>query len=131
MHYRVLEKWRIVLTTAEGEITAEDLESHAEALAKDVRAGEFDELTDLTRVTSASATTEAVRRMGMWLRDEDTNRPGAKLAIVAPSDAAFGMGRLYQAHRDHPDIEIRVFRDMSEGLTWLGVSPDEQDSLVG
>ncbi len=121
IHYRFVERWGIVVTTVEGEVTAEDLAQHAEALAKDPRARSSDELADLTHVTGGPAPTEAVRRMGEQLRETDTNRRGGKFALVAPADAAFGMARLYQVHREHADIQIRVFRGLEDALRWLGI----------
>ena len=119
--YRIDGEWGIVVTTVSGEVTAEDLRRHATALASDPRARECDELVDLSGVTGDSAPTDAVRGIAEWLRGADTNRPGAKLAFIAPSDLGFGMARLYGVHREHPDIEIRVFRERGDALNWLGV----------
>ena len=119
--YRIDGDWGIVVTMVSGEVTTEDLRGHATALANDPRARECDELADLSGVTGVSVPTEAVRGMAEWLRDADTNRPGGKLALVAPTDVGFGMARLYEVHREHPDIEVRVFRERGDALDWLGL----------
>ncbi len=119
IRYRVDHARGIVHTTLEGEISAEDLWQHATALASDPDTRECNELADLTGITGATASAGDVRAMGMQLLKSDTNRPGGKFAMVAPTDVSFGMARLYQAHREHPSIEIRVFREREEALAWL------------
>jgi hypothetical protein len=45
------------------------------------------------------------------------------LAIVATNDYAFGLGRMYEAHRtmnDRSTKEVAVFPAMKEALAWIG-----------
>ena len=49
----------------------------------------------------------------------------ARFAIVAPTDLAFGLGRMYGAHRsmeDRSTKQVGVFRTLDEALTFLDVS---------
>jgi hypothetical protein len=50
-----------------------------------------------------------------------------RTAIVAPSDQAFGFGRMFQELLQQR-ITVRVFRDRGEALEWLGL-PDTQDTV--
>ena len=46
---------------------------------------------------------------------------GIKLAIIASSDIAYGINRMYEAMADFDSpLEISVFRDASSALKWLG-----------
>lgn len=42
-----------------------------------------------------------------------------RCALVTPQDAAFGLGRMYEALSDEPDLEIGVFRDRPSALEWV------------
>ncbi len=42
------------------------------------------------------------------------------VAIIAPSDHAFGMARMWQAHVDATDWDTCVFRDADAARAWLG-----------
>jgi hypothetical protein len=45
-----------------------------------------------------------------------------KVAIIAKSDVAFGMARMYQAMIEQEHLEVNVFRNRGEALQWLGIS---------
>jgi hypothetical protein len=48
-----------------------------------------------------------------------------RFAIVAPTDVAFGLGRMFQTYREldrRSNKEVGVFRTMEEALAFLGVS---------
>ena len=126
MRYRVDEDLGIVITTAEGGVTGEDLQRHAQALAADPGVQGLDEMVDLSDRRHVDASAGAIRETARLLRERGLNKEGGKLALVAGSEAIFGMARLYAAHRDHPNIGIRVFRDRAEALEWLGVKPRER-----
>ena len=44
------------------------------------------------------------------------------MAIVANTEAGFGLARMYQALMEGSGTEIKVFRDLHEGRCWLGLS---------
>jgi hypothetical protein len=49
----------------------------------------------------------------------------SKLAIIATSDLHFGLGRMYQAHREmakQSTKAVKVCRSREVALKWLGVS---------
>lgn len=119
--YRIDNEWGIVVTTVGGELTAEELRRHATTLAGDPRARECDELVDLSEATGTSVRIGGVAGTAKWLRGADTNRRGGKLALLAPAEAGFRIAQLYKVHREHPDIEIRVFRERGDALDWLGL----------
>ena len=54
----------------------------------------------------------------------DAASTSSKFAIVAPSDAAFGLGRMYEAYRrlEHRSKkQVGVFRSMADARAFLGL----------
>ena len=75
-------------------------------------------LTDLSELTelhlSFTGMNEQVReRKAMKFPN------GFKSAIVAPEPGQFGFARMFQSLNDHPQIEIRVFRELAAARAWL------------
>jgi hypothetical protein len=48
----------------------------------------------------------------------------SRLAIVAPRDELFGLGRMYEFLRGDSPVDVRVFRERKEAELWLGLSKD-------
>lgn len=42
-----------------------------------------------------------------------------KVALVGQDDLTFGLGRMYDAHRNETDTETQVFRTELEAMGWL------------
>ena len=118
--YRIDSDTGIIVTVGEGPVTDEDLLAHVQSLAEDTAAAGLDELVRV-RVDEILVSADGVRRAGSFMRERGRNAPH-KLAIVAPSVAAFGMARLYEAYREHPGVEIRVFHEELEARAWLGLA---------
>jgi len=119
--YEIDAERRLVVTTVQGEVTAEDLRLHTEAMTADPRRRELlDEIVDLSRARGSSIATRVIRDFAQVMREKDRNTPGTKLAFVASGNAAFGLARMFEAYRAHPSFEIQVFRDAAGALRWLG-----------
>ena len=107
---------RRVTSTVTGVIGDTDLQEHMNALGEDPDFGEdLDQLMDLTGASKIEVTSAMVR-------DSFQASPfgsGSRRAIVASSDLAFGLARMFQILRDdHPD-EIEVFRGIEEAGRFL------------
>lgn len=83
----------------------------------DVLAGR-DELVDLRAVDGARMSSAGLRQLAGVFEAHEKGEPG-RVAIVASSDLAFGLSRMYQAFRSQSMSEIRVFRDLDEACRWL------------
>ena len=120
IRYQIDVARRLVVTTVQGEVSAEDLRLHAEAMASDPRRNvPLDELVELSCATESPVASQTLREFARLMRAEDHNTPGTRLAFVAPATAAFGMVRMFEAYREHPSFEIRVFRDGADAQRWL------------
>lgn len=110
---------QIVVTTVAGEeVTAADLLAHAQALVSVSNRPPL-ELVDFSEAREIKITMTDVRSVAEYLHGEDVNQAGSKLALVGTLDAIFGALRLFAAHREHPSLEIQVFRDPVEARQWL------------
>jgi hypothetical protein len=43
----------------------------------------------------------------------------SKVAIVAPRDHVYGIARMHETLREHPNVSYRVFRLEEEAVAWL------------
>jgi hypothetical protein len=85
----------------------------------------FDELVDMTAVTAIEFVSgERIQILAAFSAMMDAPGSASRLAIVAPYDYHFGLGRMYQAYRDaqpRSTKQIGVFRSREEALVWLGI----------
>jgi len=121
-HYKIDKARLLVLSIGTGVLTDDDLRAHMIRLTDDY---EFDpsfrQLFDLRGVTEMEVTGAGVRelaRMNPW-------KEGAQRAVVTNSEIAFGMARMFEMLTYSKPDEIRVFREMSEALAWLGLDAIE------
>jgi hypothetical protein len=86
------------------------------------------DLFDASEVSALELTSQGVLAAAELLRAAP--RPSTRVAIVTASPATFGMGRMYELLR--AEIDVMVFRDRGEALTWLLASSSEaEDSARG
>ena len=80
----------------------------------------------LISIASPPAFPAAVQRQKagtLWRRASSTAGPRlstkSQCAIVAPSDLAFGLSRMYQTLSEQAEFEIEVFRDFVAARSWV------------
>jgi hypothetical protein len=106
----------MVLSRAWGVLSEEDLVAHYQALAADLRfQPTFAQIVDLREVTSFALGSAALRREAA-IRVFDR---AARRALVASSDIAFGLSRMYATEAYDVSPSIEVFRDMAEAEDWV------------
>lgn len=79
-------------------------------------------LLDYSAVTRISLNVETVQTLAR----NPIFTPGCRRALLAPSDLAYGMGRMYQIFSQESGTgAVEVFRDRPAALAWLneGVPP--------
>jgi hypothetical protein len=116
MNYKIDRDRRTVLTRAWGQLSARELLDVMTQLLVDPR---FDptyrSLGDLREVTSITVNPlEAAQTAASPIFAEGTRR-----AIVATSDVAFGMERMFASFSERCGQKVRVFRDMTAAEAWL------------
>lgn len=113
---------QLMWITLRGDITAADVFHHAGDVARVELASSVspDRFTDLSETTShpdfdGLANFAAVR-------SEAKLRNNVKSAVYAPTDLQYAIARTFQRLNVNPLIELRVFRDRTEALQWVGWS---------
>ena len=125
IRYRIDRELALVFTTVEGVVDDEDVLGYVREFPNDP---DFEPgcggLIDARGLERIEVTGDGVRSAAhLTARLAEVFR-GAKVAIVAVTDAAFGVARMYQGVRGEVPYEIRIFRDLAEARRWLGL-PEE------
>lgn len=115
--YEIDKKRRLVITTASGPFSADDIRRVRSKLLRDPDFDmTFSELTDLTKVTRADITGDLMRllvRSGSF--SQESNR-----AFIARQEMIDGLARMFEVHCNfRGDERIGVFHEVHEALAWL------------
>ena len=82
----------------------------------------FNEIVDLTKVTSFKLTTDGLRNIGSIAANTDSHDAVTKLAIIVPSKFAYGLARMYEVYRSFSNKStknIHIFRNETDALHWI------------
>jgi hypothetical protein len=114
---------RLITAAGHGVLTDDDVFGYQrEAWSRPEVLG-YDELIDMTRVTEiVMPSRERVRDLAALAAAMDGAAPASRLAIVAPLNLAFGLGRMFQAYREldpRSTKKVGVFRTLDEALAFL------------
>ncbi|HUI27625.1 MAG TPA: hypothetical protein VL403_16195 [Candidatus Kryptonia bacterium] len=86
----------------------------------------YNELVDMTTVTDVQPYSPSeIKQFAILAARMDAMTLSSRLAIVAPDDFAFGLGRMYQAYREVSPAatkQVAVLRDRASALQWLGLN---------
>jgi hypothetical protein len=116
---------RLVLAHGRGTLTDEEVFAYQREVWSRADVMGYDELVDMTAVEHiALPSADRVQDLARLSAGMDTRARPSRLAVVAPTDAAFGLGRMYQAHREldtRSTKQVGVFRTRAEALAFLGI----------
>jgi len=118
---------QIVWTTWANTLTDELLCEYKRSVWDDPSIIGYDELDDFRAVTALSVTPPGLQRLASVAAGMDDPDCRSKAAIVASTDAGFGLARMYEAYRElEPGStkEVAVFGDIKSAFAWL--CPDVQ-----
>jgi len=59
------------------------------------------------------------RRIARFILEHQPKPPPSKMAFVTQRDSDFGMSRMFEVFREHPDTAFRVFRDYDDAIGWV------------
>jgi hypothetical protein len=124
--YWIHHDLHLVWAEAQGILTAEDLFEYQRTVWSRPDVQGYDEFVDMTRVSDIPAPSpDGMHTLAALSASMDSPLSHSRFAIVAPDDLAYGLGRMYQTHRDlasNPGKEVAVFRTVQAGLDWLGLA---------
>ena len=120
VRYIIDKERRLVITTGEGRVTPGEIT----ALRNQARGDpdfdrEFNELVDFRAVTTLEINSQQAEELACT----EVFSPSSKIALVAPSPATFGIGRMYATHNEMSNVAsyVSAFYDLPSALEWLGV----------
>ena len=117
VRYSIDKQRRLILTTAEGSVTFDDITGHQDRLLADPDFdASFDQLIDTTAVTKVDLSTNEAR----ILAKSPLVSPESRRAFVATEPEIFGLGRMMEIYHEALGYaDVRVFYSMDEALKWL------------
>ena len=114
--YRIDTERHAIFSTASGVLTDDDLRGHQKRILADPAFDpSFNQVWDLREVTEVSVSNRALQDLAA----ARSFSPGAKRAMVAPSDILYGMARMFQLMHDAAPEQVRVFREIAEAEDWI------------
>jgi hypothetical protein len=125
IEYRIDHERRLVFVKGRGILTDEDIFGYQREVWSRPDVCSYNELMDMSEVEHiALASGTRVHDLAQISAGMDAKSAVTKFAIVAPSDEAFGLGRMYQMYRElegQGTKQVGVFHTMDDALTFLGI----------
>ena len=118
--YHIDSQHGVILTTASGVLTDDDIIKHKQELLRDPAVKpEMRELSDVRGVDRLEVTAEGIQRFVAQDASNASGLRGHRLAIVVSSDFVFGTARMYEVLTETNPLEVMVFRDIDKAKAWL------------
>ena len=121
--YRVDHDARVVVAAGYGIFSDSDVFGYQREVWSRKDVAGYSELVDMTRVTHiALPSADRVKDLAGLAAEMDPPGMKSRMAVVAPENLAFGLGRMFQAHREldrRSTKEVGIFRTMEEALVFL------------
>ena len=123
--FRLDRKAHVIVAAAYGTLTDDQVFDHQREISSRNDTIGYDELVDVSHVKEiALPSTDRVRDLAALAAGKDAVRGSSRLAIVAPGDLAFALGRMFQTNREldaRSRREVGVFRTTKEALAFLRI----------
>ena len=125
IEYWIDDERRVVFVEGQGVFTDDDVLGYQKEVWSRPEVAGYGELVDMSGVTQVEL--PSPKRIGLLAAlsaSMDPPGPPSKLAIVAPEDMVFGLGKMYQARRSLEPAstkEVRVFREREPAIEWLKI----------
>ncbi len=129
--YRIDHERRLVVAAGHGTLTEQDVLGYQSEVWSRADVAGYDELVDMSDVKRIEVSSAGqVRHLASMAAEMPSSRSRSKFAIVAPTDIAFGLGRMFQTFRaleDGGTRNVEVFRSREEAMEFLGLEPTPPD----
>lgn len=120
IRYRVDRVRGLLITFVTGRVSVEEVVRYLDQIVADPETDECDELVIVRDADLKEISSEGVRRIARHA-SKVTTRDDFRTAVVAPSDAEFGLLRMFEAFRERAEGNFGVFRDLESARVWLRV----------
>jgi hypothetical protein len=120
--YNIDPERRLVETRVSGETSLEEVEEYLHRLTSDpAYHPDYVTLVDV-RETPTLFTASELRALSDFVRSHSA-LTRARQAVVAGTDAAFGLMRMYEVFTADLPRPFRVFRNLNDACEWLSLAP--------
>lgn len=127
IRHRIIPQFFLVVSVGHGVLGARDLQHHRSELLADPAYGPaLSQLMDLRRVRDFTIQAREIRSHA--LAGAFDGPYFSRIAVIADSDLAFGLARLYEAHvgGHYGEERFTVFRDKALAWQWLTAQPAQR-----
>lgn len=127
-----------VITTYSGEVTNEEFKeclqekfllSEKFISSEEIRSHRYS-ISDCAGVTNFSVSIDAVKYSANLSKAAMKINETALMAVVAPNDHEFGMGRMWQAYIGSQGDRVKVFKTREEAKSWIAATLAQSDEEV-
>ena len=126
IHFRIDHGLKLVVAAGHGELVHSDVLDYQRDVWSRPEVAGYNELVDMTHVTHIHLESpQHIKDLATLAAEMDLPGGASKFAIVAPSHLSFGLGRMFQSHREldpRSTKEVAVFKTLHEALEYLGVT---------
>ncbi len=117
LFFHVDKARKLVMTTASGVVTREDVDTHFQKLLKhpdfDPRFSELGDYTHLTKIDFSADDLRDFARLNIFA-------PTARRAIIVSDDSTAVLAEMFALLRQvEGERDVRVFRTLEEGVDWI------------
>jgi hypothetical protein len=115
--YHIDKDRKIVMSTASGVLTRNDISAHMMSLLKDPDFNPaFSQLADFSHITGRELTADDIRDFART----NVFSPGSRRAFIVADDQTQSLVEMFAILRDVAgERGIRVFRTLEEGIDWI------------
>lgn len=125
VHYRIDHDRRLVVAAGVGHLTDEEVFAYQREVWSQAAVAGYHELVDMTGVKHIELPSpDRIKELAALAAAMDHQAHASRLAIVAPAHLSYGLGRMFQAHREldpQSTKQVGVFRMLAEALEFLGL----------
>lgn len=107
----------IAIGTCSGTLRLEDAKAGAAAVWSSPEWNGHAVVWDM-REARLDVSTADLRESARFVLERQPAKPPPKVAFVTGTELDFGLARMFEAFREDPATEVRVFRDLDEALAW-------------
>ncbi len=120
LNLKYIDDAKGIYVTLEGKVTLDDLKAGAlEAYSEEHIQNQIYQIIDFTSCSSFDLSSSDMQEIAKIDIEASKINPNIKIAIIAPSDLAFGMCRVYEAYADETGFDIMVLRSREEAASWI------------
>ncbi len=130
--YRIDPDRRLVVARGSGVLKDQEIFGYQHEVWSRPDVAGFYELVDMRAVTQILLpSVERVRDLAELAVQMGRGAPPSKMAVVAPDDLAYGLGRMFDAFRDCKARGVKpvgIFRTWPEAIAFLGIALEDDES---